>query len=139
MLQIPILKYEFERVSRPCTVPLQPLESSSGLERESKERKRAKRKEEDLLSTRLEELIKPERREVLVLKEKQVHKDKGTRLEATRRLGLLEDMPRQLLALKRVDRERLVEVELPMIDLQKKDLRRSILRERRVESDSGFF
>jgi len=104
----------------------------------AKERLRSKRKEQELLETRMESLVKPERSEILVLREKAGDKDKATRTEAARRLALLDHLPAQLFALKRVDTKRLLEIQLPMIDLQKRQLRKNILRERRFAANSDF-
>jgi hypothetical protein len=113
--------------------------SSWRLAAEAKERQKVQKEEQQQLAKRVEALAKPERAEVLALRQHLMHKDKATRLEASRRLKLLGQLPRELLQLKRVNDKRLLEVEQPMLQLHTRRIRKDILRQRRVEAEDADF
>jgi hypothetical protein len=113
--------------------------SSWRLTAEAKERQRVEQREQQLLAERVEALAKPERAEISSLRVHLGHKDKASRLEATRRLKLLGQLPRELLQLKRVDNKRLLELEQPILQLHTRRIRKDILRQRRVEAEDADF
>lgn len=141
VIQDIVLRRSVSRAVRPDTVQLSAPGSISSwrLTAEAKERQRVEQCEQQLLAARVEALAQPERSEILALRQHLGHKDKATRLEASRRLKLLGQLPRELLQLKRVENKRLVEVEQPMLHLHTRRIRKDILRQRRVEADDADF
>ncbi|CAB3363631.1 Hypothetical predicted protein [Cloeon dipterum] len=133
-----IFSGELARVSQLESISLPAPEESSALSDEVKKRQAMLRKDEERLNAKMASLVKPERTEVAVLREKQGSRDLATRLEATRRLQLLHHLPEKLLSLKSVDMQRLAEFQQPMLQLQRRDRRRSILRESGLRADGDL-
>ncbi|XP_065351294.1 dynein axonemal intermediate chain 3 isoform X2 [Cloeon dipterum] len=133
-----IFSGELARVSQLDSISLPAPEESSALNEEVKKRQAMLQKDEDRLNAKMASLVKPERTEVAALREKQGSRDLATRLEATRRLQLLHHLPEKLLSLKSVDMQRLAEFQQPMLHLQRRDRRRSILRESGLRADGDL-